>query len=349
MTPAGRDLHEASLKAAQQYLPTFLYRFAELSVDGAEAVARANVHAVGVGEKITNGKPTGQLCLRLHVVQKLPPRMIPSGFEIPTELYGFPTDVIESPPVFLRPPRMPRVLATEPDSCTVQRGRRQRPVIAGISFASELVTGGTIACFCRSTRVGEEAQKYALTAGHVLGSVQGGAPGDAVLQPSAGDVGMAPGDSIGVVDRLIPIKRGRHAVNEVDAGIARLDPGIQIDNRVCSIGALAGTRDPELNLPVVKHGRASGLTPGIIKEFPAHTVVTLRHSDLTLVATFVNQIRIDSTDQLAFSEGADSGSLIVDPATKRAVGLLFSGPDVGAFAYANPIGSVLKALDIDLL
>ena len=78
-------------------------------------------------------------------------------------------------------------------------------------------------------------------------------------------------------------------------------------------------------------------------------LVTLRHSDLTRVARFSNQILIESADGLAFSEGGDSGSLIVDPTTNCAVGLLFAAPDSGLFAYANPIGKVLEALEIELL
>jgi hypothetical protein len=345
MMPSPQDLAKASLSLANQLLANLLYRYPEHSVDGAAAVARANVHSVGVGEKITKGQPTGQMSLRLHVVQKLPPSLIPTGFELPKEYRGIPTDIIESPPVFIQPGRALPVAPTPQPSCTSNRDLRQRPVIAGISFSSERVTGGTLACFCQSTRAGEENSKYALSTGHVMGSIFGGGPGDAVLQPAPGDVGMTQ-DRIGTVHRIVPIQRGRQASNTVDAGIALLDPAIAIDNQVCTIGALAGLGTARSGLPVIKHGRSTGLTKGVVTETSCHVLVTLRHADLTLVARFTDQIRIDTAEPRTFSEGADSGSLIVDPATNRAIGLLFAGPDSGIFAYANPIEAVFKSLDI---
>ena len=59
-----------------------------------------------------------------------------------------------------------------------------------------------------------------------------------------------------------------------------------------------------------------------------------------------------STTPWTFSQGGDSGSLIVD-ADRRAVGLLFAGSDQGGsngkgLTYANPLRAVLEALKVDL-
>lgn len=100
---------------------------------------------------------------------------------------------------------------------------------------------------------------------------------------------------------------------------------------------------------VVKHGRSTQRTEGIISDYPIHAVVTLKHSDLTVVARFNNQMRIESADRLAFVEPGDSGSLIIDESTSSAVGLFFAAPDSGLFGFASPIGEVLRLLEVDLL
>ncbi len=64
------------------------------------------------------------------------------------------------------------------------------------------------------------------------------------------------------------------------------------------------------------------------------------------VAQFVNQIAIQGIAG-DFSRGGDSGSLIWTWDGRRApLGLLFAGG--GALTFANPIQSVLNALDVDL-
>jgi hypothetical protein len=67
---------------------------------------------------------------------------------------------------------------------------------------------------------------------------------------------------------------------------------------------------------------------------------------------FDNQVEIEGAGSGPFSQGGDSGSLIVD-AGHRAVALLFAGGDQGGsngqgLTYANPIRAVLDALKVDL-
>jgi len=50
----------------------------------------------------------------------------------------------------------------------------------------------------------------------------------------------------------------------------------------------------------------------------------------------------------AFSDGGDSGSLILDM-ERRAVGLLFAGADDANVTWANPIRRVLRALRVRLV
>ena len=68
---------------------------------------------------------------------------------------------------------------------------------------------------------------------------------------------------------------------------------------------------------------------------------------------FDGQLEIEGTGRHAFSDGGDSGSLIVN-SNMQAVALLFAGGDTGGsnglgLTYANPIAQVLKALNATLL
>lgn len=338
----------ACVELADRLLGELIYCYPDRSVHGARAVARRNVHAVGVGEKLTGRQPTGQACLRIHVGQKLPPSLIPPDCVLPSAFRGIPTDVVESPISAIQPPQMPDRKRPKPGTCSADSSGIVRPVIGGVSFASRRIQGGTLACFCRSTRAGEGNQVYALTAGHVLGSIAGGTRGDPVLQPAPTNFGRIT-DRIGCVDRMIRIQPCDHARNLVDAGIAAIDPAIAVNREVCSIGAISGVREAELKLAVVKHGATSGLTPGVVTDISLSALVDLGKRGAPILARFDNQLRIESTDGWMFSQGGDSGSLIVDPIKNEAVGLLFAGPDDDIYAYANPIGEVLKALDIELL
>jgi hypothetical protein len=63
-------------------------------------------------------------------------------------------------------------------------------------------------------------------------------------------------------------------------------------------------------------------------------------------ARFVDQIVIVG-DAGSFSDSGDSGSLIVDRASKRATGSLFAGSST--HTIANPIDEVLTALGVTVL
>ncbi|MGH6611815.1 MAG: hypothetical protein ACRECQ_16345, partial [Burkholderiaceae bacterium] len=65
------------------------------------------------------------------------------------------------------------------------------------------------------------------------------------------------------------------------------------------------------------------------------------------------QIEIEGLGDTGFSDGGDSGALIVD-ANGLAVGLLFAGSESGGrngkgVTFANPIGTVLEKLKVELI
>src|SRR6266511_5599912 len=55
-----------------------------------------NVVGVGIGYKVTKGKPTTKRCIRLYVERKVAKEAIPKDLVLPASIDGVPTDVIET-------------------------------------------------------------------------------------------------------------------------------------------------------------------------------------------------------------------------------------------------------------
>jgi hypothetical protein len=95
---------------------------------------------------------------------------------------------------------------------------------------------------------------------------------------------------------------------------------------------------------VGKCGRTTQLTTGRITDISATIRVNYGASGSAL---FADQLAIQSINASPFSGGGDSGSSIWTwNANRSPVGLLFAGG--GNVAFANKIGRVLTALDIQL-
>ena len=323
-----------------------------LSVMAASATADNNVHAVGVGHKIVEGRLTEELCVRLYVVQKLAESLLPENSILPSAIDGIPTDVIESPPAFFLPSvgqaAPPSAAAVAP--CTNVRRTRQRPVMAGISSAHFNVTAGTISCFCRSTSEGDDPDTvYVLSNNHVFADVNNAQIGDDLFQPGPADGGTN-ADRFAVLHRFVPIQLGGHTPNRVDAAIGKLLSDIQIDRQICTIGHLSGTGTADENMQVCKHGRTTGYTEGTVFDPSIDSLVGMDHNNPGIVALFQDQLRINvSAPFAAFGLGGDSGSMVVDRKTSEAVGLYNAGPAGGQYGLANRIQDVLAEMEIELL
>jgi hypothetical protein len=144
----------------------------------------------------------------------------------------------------------------------------------------------------------------------------------------------------------------------VDAALAATDEGIEID--ADRLRALVGSKDRRLaglgpefldeGTVVYKIGRTTGATRGRVTAFDLDNVVV--NYDVGNLR-FDGQIEIEGTGTRPFSDGGDSGSLIVN-AAMEAVALLFAGSESGGkngmgLTFANPIHAVLQALNATLL
>jgi hypothetical protein len=324
-------------------------------VEAAVAAAGHNVHAVGIGRKITDGQPTGQTAVRLYVVQKIAPSLLPPRDRLPETVDGIPTDVIESSPAFLaarRGKHTARAVIASPSvaqECSVNRKDNQRPLMAGISIAHHDVTAGTLGYFCRSLCFGDDPSKvHVLSNNHVLANVNLGNRNDGIYQPGPAD-GGGDKDYVAELRRFVEMDLNGNP-NKVDAAIAELLPDIKWQPELCTIGRIVGVDRGVEDMEVRKHGRTTGYTEGIIVDDSYDALVGMDHNDPSVVALFQSQIRIEATPpHLAIGLGGDSGSLVVSKATAHAVGLYFAGPPSGSYGIANHIADVLNEMQIELL
>ena len=132
-------------------------------------------------------------------------------------------------------------------------------------------------------------------------------------------------------------------LNAVDAAIAEVAPG-SVLTEICSIGTPKGTVQPERDMAVVKHGRTTGLTRGLISDTDADFNVEIGGRTAFFTGTVV--IR-GVPPTVAFSESGDSGALVLD-GERRACGLLFAGASAADVTLANPIRMVFRRLRVRL-
>lgn len=228
--------------------------------------------------------------------------------------------------------------------------RFPRPVPIGVSTGHPLITAGTI-----GARVSDGAGNvFALSNNHVYARSNAATLGDAVIQPGSFDGGSSPADDIGNLSAFQPIVFCVSfptfcAQNVIDAAIAATTTG-NLSNRTPH-GPNGGYGRPRsttvtatLGMAVMKFGRTTRLTKGTVTAVNAAIFVNYGAPGIAL---FVNQIVIG---QAGFSEGGDSGSLVVvskGGKTRRSpVGLLYAGN--ASTTILNPIGPVLSAFGVTI-
>lgn len=338
-----------------QPLPQEQQRAAEVKqLHAPSLMARPNVVGVGVGYKQVDGRPTPEIGVIVLVRRKTPLAGLAPGAAVPRQVDGLATDVVE---------------VGELRAFQGHTGR-WRPAPGGVSIGHYRITAGTLGCRVRDRRTG---RTLILSNNHVLANSNEAAIGDPILQPGPADGGTVDSDTIAVLERFVPIqytvsnptcsiasgvaallnnlartagsthrllayRENALAVNQVDAAVARPLRPEDLSDDIYEIGPFGGVAPASLSMAVRKSGRTTGLTTGVITVIAA-TVSVSYGSGRT--ATFENQLVAGP-----ISQGGDSGSLVLDAATPRAVGLLFAGS--AQSTIFSPIQAVLDALEVDL-
>ncbi|PRY09824.1 hypothetical protein CLV24_11728 [Pontibacter ummariensis] len=213
---------------------------------------------------------------------------------------------------------------------------RARPAPPGASIGHYLITAGTFGCLVQDNN----GNVFILSNNHVMANENDAHVGDPILQPGSTDGGSAQHDIVAWLKSFVPFDFS--GLNQVDAAIAAPASSKAVTNIIPHIGQIRGITAPRNGMRVVKFGRTTGLTYGEIVSRDTDIKVGFGNG----VINFENQFEISSRDS-TFSAPGDSGSLIVEEKTNKAVGLLFAGSDSATFA--NPISNVLQAFDVDII
>jgi hypothetical protein len=223
---------------------------------------------------------------------------------------------------------------------------RVRPLRPGLSIGHPAVTAGTLGGF-----VVVDGAVHALSNGHVLADSGRAAAGDPVLQPGIAD-GGSEADRVGVLAGVVPLRP--EGVNHADAALARLDDDVaaQVDPTYPA-GRLTGTVRARGEEVVEKVGRTTGVTRGYVSAIEVDDVV-VDYGDGVGPVRFDDQVEVSGAGDGPFSRGGDSGSLVYERGTRRALGLLFAGSESGGdngagLTYCNPVDDALRLLGATLL
>jgi hypothetical protein len=220
---------------------------------------------------------------------------------IPRELDGIPVEVKTTGEKL-------RILQARTD--------RWRPIIGGISLGHPEVTAGTYSGVVLDTRTNQPA---ILSCNHVIAlnwaELRLGQAGDNTLQPGPFDGGKDPEDKVGELDRWVDVDPAP-AENLVDIALARMTlPEGSLQGAI-DIEAASYSAEPRVGMKCVKSGRTTGTTSSTIEAVGA--VIDI---DGWGSARFVDQIIF----RPPLGTGGDSGSLVAEAQTKRAIGVLFAG------------------------
>ena len=310
-----------------------------------EWLRRPGVTAVDVGFKIEGDKLTDTVAIRVHVARKIAVAELASSEvfnetgKTPKKVKGFPVDVIEAkygPSAMLAEP-MALDDADEEAIAGLERTTAFDPLIGGISCGNGRVTAGTIGAvvFDRKT-----CRPMILSNWHVLAGASAAAVGEGILQPGQVDGGTQ------VVATLTRMRLNAR----MDAAVATLNGARGHARDILGLGTISGTEAATLGMLVVKSGRTTGITRGVVDGVSMS--VSINYGDPGVVA-FANQIRIvprapwPAVDY-EVSMGGDSGSVWLNEANNRAIGLHFAGETDPIPASENAICSPIDAIATEL-
>ncbi len=290
---------------------------------GDELLSIPGVHGVGIGYKRKGNRRTKEIALVVHVQRKRPLDAIDVAQRVPRAF----TFHSRGAAGHRGPDRRPGGRAPAEEvrcaTCDTDFGDRVRPIPGGFSVGLSSQPGGTLGGWVWDS---VNDQTVLISNHHVLG----GSAGSTVIQPSIGDGGSAPADTIGAVVRA----------GTFDASIARVFDGRDVRSEIrCSTDAVFEVADATIGMEIEKVGQTTGLTCALVELIDYDSGHYGSHADLWI-----------DGDGSNFSEGGDSGSLYVERSHpegrswKRVVGIHWGGS--GDDGVGHPIRAVFQDLQV---
>jgi endonuclease G len=216
-----------------------------------------------------------------------------------------------------------------------QRAQFYRELRGGISISNANSFGfGTLGGKVRDRQSGDE---LLLSNWHVLVGSWFAKPGLSICQPALVDGGS----------ETNPVATyTRHAMDaNLDAAVAKLNGERPLRNEQLEIGAVAGAAVPQLGAKVIKSGRRTGVTSGIITGVEGYTKQL--YAGMAHIIRNVVHIAPEAPGEEISAPG-DSGSWWLERSAWRAVGLHFAGSNAPEFGLALSMPKVLEALNVEI-
>lgn len=286
-----------------------------------------NVVGVGIGEKISEGASTGVLAVKFFVKRKIPKDQLSKSDVLPATIDGLPVDVEETGT--FRAFAMPNPK------------RKFRPAQPGCSIGFVQPNGGLVMAGTFGAVVKKNNKTYILSNNHVIADENQLPLNSPIFQAGLLDGGRTTTDKIASLSQAVQLLPG--VSNKVDAAIAQVTKQADVSSAVLFIGAPKGNKKAEIDMNVHKFGRTTSYTVGKVISIDTDVKVGYETGEFT----FTGQIIIVGDVGKSFSDSGDSGSLILERSSQKAVGLLFAGSKT--HTIANQIGDVLKALKVKLV
>lgn len=299
-----------------------------------------NVTLIDFGWPEHNGEIDKQvLAIRVHVKEKFMGRpalqaAIAEGKTsgpIPDTILGFP---VNRPVGTYRPQQW--LFGPAWQTPVAERARHTDPMVGGISISDAYrniyaTLGGLVND--RDTH-----KDMILSNWHVLVGSWGARVGQPIIQPGMGD-GGSDADTVG--------KLSRHAMSSgLDAAVAELSGSRPLINNQLGLGPVKGVVLAEPGMEVVKSGRRTEITYGLVTGIGGVAPMNYSGVDRTIhnVVTIVPRPGFT-----VISAAGDSGSFWLEEETMNAVGLHFAGSDEPARALAMDMQPVLDALNVEIV
>jgi hypothetical protein len=278
-----------------------------------------NVVAVGISEKESGNQATGELSLCFYVRKKHPLSSMRARTVLPPVL-----NVSGGKAVFTD--------VKEIGDLAPEVQKKDKPLQSGFSVGHIKSTAGTLGAIVK-----RGSKLFILSNSHVLAMSGKGKPGDVIVYPGPADGGTAAGNRAASLTEFVPFDTSGAMVNRVDAALAEIDPARlgNLNLKIHKATAPYATTLPVRGMKVTKSGRTTGVKTGEVTDVNFRFV--LKYPGVSGKVGYIDQVLCTR-----YTDGGDSGSIVVDAASGKIVGLHFAGAEGGS--VFNPIRAVVKAL-----
>jgi hypothetical protein len=277
-----------------------------------------NIVGIGISEKVTEKKSTGDLSLCFYVEKKVAKRKLDSDELVPPVMAA-----PDGKAIFTDVKQIGRLRP--------QVNKRSAPIQSGFSVGHVDITAGTLGAIVK-----KGAKYFILSNAHVLALSGTAKKGAKILYPGQRDGGIDPKHLVAKLSEFTKFVLGEKFVNRADAALAEISKEHldDLDFAIFGVKKSLGTTKAVRGMKVVKRGRTTGDTESTVQD--VHFRFILEYDEVGKVG-FIDQVLCER-----YTAGGDSGSIVVDKSSGKIVGLHFAG--AGGGSVFNPIDDVTKAL-----